>query len=108
MIALALSLSGLLTVLAFVLRFGGASLVRTPRADALHDAADGVPGAARVARLLDGRAARMTDTVTKFGMEYDSIADTVSFGVAPAILAFHAGDFAALGWAGWVLALAIA
>lgn len=31
--------------------------MRTPRADALHDAADGVPGAARVARLLDGRAA---------------------------------------------------
>ena len=57
MIALALSLSGLLAVLAFLLRFGGASLVRTPRADALHDAADGVPGAARVARLLDGRAA---------------------------------------------------
>lgn len=57
MIALALSLSGLLGVLAFFLRFGGASLVRTPRADALHDAADGVPGAARVARLLDGRAA---------------------------------------------------
>ncbi len=57
MIALALTLSGLLGVLAFFLRFGGASLVRTPRADALHDAADGVPGAARVARLLDGRAA---------------------------------------------------
>ena len=57
MIALALSLSGLLAVLAFFLRLGGASLVRTPRADALHDAADGVPGAARVARLLDGRAA---------------------------------------------------
>ena len=56
MIALALSFSGLLAVLAFSLRFGGASLVRTPRADALHDAADGVPGAARVARLLDGRA----------------------------------------------------
>jgi len=57
MIALALSLSGVLAVLAFVLRFGGASLVRTPRAEALHDAADGVPGAARVARRLDGRAA---------------------------------------------------
>ena len=57
MIALALTFSGLLGVLAFFLRFGGASLVRTPRADALHDAADGVPGAARVARLLDGRAA---------------------------------------------------
>ena len=55
MIALALGLSGVLVALAFALRLGGASLVRTPRADALHDAADGVPGAALVARLLDDR-----------------------------------------------------
>jgi CDP-diacylglycerol--serine O-phosphatidyltransferase len=46
----------------------------------------------------------MTDTVTKFGMEYDSIADTVSFGVAPAMIAFHAGHFLELGWTGWVMA----
>ena len=59
---------------------------------------------AAVFDILDGRAARMTGNVSRFGAEYDSIADTVSFGVAPAILAFHAGDFAALGWAGWVLA----
>ena len=54
--------------------------------------------------ILDGRAARMTGNVSRFGAEYDSIADTVSFGVAPAILAFHAGDFVALGWAGGVMA----
>ena len=54
--------------------------------------------------ILDGRAARMTGNVSRFGAEYDSISDTVSFGVAPAILAFHAGSFAALGWAGWVMA----
>ena len=54
--------------------------------------------------ILDGRAARMTDSVTKFGMEYDSIADTVSFGVAPAMIAFHAGHFMDLGWTGWVMA----
>ncbi|MEM9176362.1 MAG: CDP-diacylglycerol--serine O-phosphatidyltransferase [Myxococcota bacterium] len=54
--------------------------------------------------ILDGRAARMTGNVSRFGAEYDSIADTVSFGVAPAILAFYAGDFASLGWAGWVMA----
>jgi CDP-diacylglycerol--serine O-phosphatidyltransferase len=59
---------------------------------------------AAVFDILDGRAARMTGNVSRFGAEYDSIADTVSFGVAPAILAFHAGHFAALGWAGWVLA----
>ncbi|MCP4906721.1 MAG: CDP-diacylglycerol--serine O-phosphatidyltransferase [bacterium] len=54
--------------------------------------------------ILDGRAARMTGNVSRFGAEYDSIADTVSFGVAPAVLAFHAGDLASLGWAGWVMA----
>jgi CDP-diacylglycerol--serine O-phosphatidyltransferase len=59
---------------------------------------------AAVFDILDGRAARMTGNVSRFGAEYDSIADTVSFGVAPAILAFHAGDFMSLGWAGWVLA----
>ena len=59
---------------------------------------------AAVFDILDGRAARMTGNVSRFGAEYDSIADTVSFGVAPAVLAFYAGDFAALGWAGWVMA----
>ncbi|MBW2424345.1 MAG: CDP-diacylglycerol--serine O-phosphatidyltransferase [Deltaproteobacteria bacterium] len=54
--------------------------------------------------ILDGRAARMTGNVSRFGAEYDSIADTVSFGVAPAVLAFYAGDFTSLGWAGWVMA----
>jgi CDP-diacylglycerol--serine O-phosphatidyltransferase len=54
--------------------------------------------------ILDGRAARMTGNVSRFGAEYDSIADTVSFGVAPAVLAFHAGHFADLRWAGGVMA----
>lgn len=54
--------------------------------------------------ILDGRAARMTGNVSRFGAEYDSIADTVSFGVAPAVLAFYAGHFANLGWTGWVMA----
>lgn len=53
---------------------------------------------------LDGRVARMTSATSRFGAEYDSIADTVSFGVAPAILAFNAGAFHELGWTGWVLA----
>ncbi len=54
--------------------------------------------------VLDGRAARYTKSVSKFGMEYDSIADSVSFGVAPAMIAFHAGHFMELGWTGWVMA----
>jgi CDP-diacylglycerol--serine O-phosphatidyltransferase len=53
---------------------------------------------------LDGRVARLTRSTSKFGMEYDSIADTVSFGVAPAILAYSAGSLQELGWTGWVLA----
>ena len=61
---------------------------------------------AAVFDLLDGRAARMTGSVSRFGAEYDSIADTVSFGVAPAVLAFHAGEISSLGWAGWVMVFA--
>ncbi len=57
MIGLALALAGFLTLVAFALRLGGASLVRTPRADALHDSAEGHPGASAAARLLEDRAA---------------------------------------------------
>lgn len=53
---------------------------------------------------LDGRAARLTHSESRFGAEYDSISDTVSFGVAPAVIAFHAGQFLELGWTGWVMA----
>ncbi len=54
--------------------------------------------------VLDGRVARMAGVTSRFGFEYDSIADTVSFGVAPAILAFHTGALQELGWTGLVLA----
>ncbi|MFC6671009.1 CDP-diacylglycerol--serine O-phosphatidyltransferase [Marinobacterium aestuariivivens] len=37
---------------------------------------------------LDGRVARMTNTSSAFGAEYDSLSDMVSFGVAPALVAF--------------------
>ncbi len=37
---------------------------------------------------LDGRVARLTKTTSTFGMEYDSLCDLVSFGVAPALLAY--------------------
>jgi CDP-diacylglycerol--serine O-phosphatidyltransferase len=40
---------------------------------------------------LDGRIARMTNTTSDFGLELDSLADVVTFGVAPAILAFAWG-----------------
>ena len=56
--------------------------------------------AAAVLDALDGRIARMTNSTSKFGAEYDSLADLVSFGVAPAVLAHSWGlsDFARLGW----------
>ncbi|MBX2837358.1 MAG: CDP-diacylglycerol--serine O-phosphatidyltransferase [Gammaproteobacteria bacterium] len=38
---------------------------------------------------FDGRVARMTNTTTAFGAEYDSMADMVSFGVAPALLMYQ-------------------
>lgn len=37
---------------------------------------------------LDGRVARMTNTTSEFGRELDSLADVISFGIAPAILAY--------------------
>jgi CDP-diacylglycerol---serine O-phosphatidyltransferase len=40
---------------------------------------------------LDGRIARMTNTVSDFGREMDSLADCVTFGIAPAVLAFAWG-----------------
>jgi CDP-diacylglycerol--serine O-phosphatidyltransferase len=48
-------------------------------------------GFATLFDLLDGRVARMTNATSEFGLELDSIADVVSFGVAPAVLAFSWG-----------------
>lgn len=52
---------------------------------------------------MDGRVARMTNTQSAFGEQYDSLSDLVSFGVAPALLAYswslnHLGKF------GWICA----
>jgi|SRR6202171_1129959 len=45
-------------------------------------------GVAIVLDSLDGRIARMTGTSSEFGMQFDSLADVVSFGVAPALMAY--------------------
>ena len=49
---------------------------------------------------LDGRIARMTNTSSKFGAEYDSLSDMVSFGVAPALVMFSwaLGELGKFGW----------
>ena len=52
---------------------------------------------------LDGRVARMTNTQSEFGAEYDSMADMVSFGMAPALVAYNWG-LASLGKIGWLAA----
>jgi CDP-diacylglycerol--serine O-phosphatidyltransferase len=59
---------------------------------------------AGICDAFDGRLARLTHSTSRFGVEYDSIADTVSFGVAPAMLAFSAGNLHVLGRTGWVMA----
>ena len=57
-----------------------------------------------VAQLLDGfdgRVARMTNTTSAFGVQYDSLSDMVSFGLAPALVIFSWGlePLGKLGWA---------
>ena len=50
--------------------------------------------------VLDGRIARMTKTTSAFGMQYDSLADVISFGMAPAFLcyAWVLKPFGRVGW----------
>jgi len=57
-------------------------------------------GFAIVLDMLDGRIARLTGTASDFGVEFDSLADVISFGVAPAILSFSWG-LSSLGRLGW-------
>ena len=57
-------------------------------------------GVAIVLDMLDGRIARLTGTSTDFGLQFDSLADVISFGIAPAILSFGWG-LAPLGRLGW-------
>jgi CDP-diacylglycerol--serine O-phosphatidyltransferase len=57
-------------------------------------------GAAYFFDMLDGRIARLTGTASDFGVQLDSLADVVSFGIAPAMLSFAWG-LKALGRLGW-------
>src|SRR5512139_1265052 len=52
---------------------------------------------------LDGRVARWTHTERDFGAEYDSLADMVSFGLAPALV-MYAWALSGLGKLGWLAA----
>jgi len=57
---------------------------------------------ASVFDALDGWVARMTHTATRFGIEMDSLADVISFGVAPAVLVYTwtLSSFGRVGWLG--------
>jgi len=58
--------------------------------------------AAAVLDMMDGGIARATRSTSRFGVEYDSLSDLVSFGVAPAFL-LHASRLAPLGNRAWAL-----
>lgn len=59
---------------------------------------------------LDGRVARLTNTQSDFGAQYDSLADLVSFGVAPALLVYEwsLSDLGRIGWLAAFIFLACA
>ncbi len=59
--------------------------------------------AANVFDVLDGRVARVTKTTSEFGSQYDSLADLVAFGVAPAFL-FYRFALSPWGTFGWLAA----
>jgi CDP-diacylglycerol--serine O-phosphatidyltransferase len=63
--------------------------------------------AAMILDGLDGRVARMTQTQTAFGGEYDSLSDMVSFGVAPALVMYE-WSLHSLGKLGWLAAFVFA
>ena len=88
---------------------GHACVVDTPRVVEFETAAPFI-GLAIVLDMLDGRIARLTRTESAFGKEFDSLADVVSFGIAPAILAFAWGlsPLGRLGWAAGFLYVAAA
>lgn len=52
---------------------------------------------------LDGRVARLTNTQSEFGAEYDSLSDMVSFGLAPALVMYQ-WSLSSLGKIGWLAA----
>jgi CDP-diacylglycerol--serine O-phosphatidyltransferase len=77
---------------------GYACIVHATRGD--YERAALFVGVAMILDTLDGFIARLTNSSTAFGVQLDSLADIVSFGLAPAILAFTWG-LSPLGRVGW-------
>jgi len=79
--------------------FGFFSIVRS-----LHGQFGWAAGAiflAAIFDVLDGRVARLTKGTSEFGVQYDSLCDAVSFGVAPAFMMYQYG-LGEMGRVGWV------
>jgi len=72
------------------------AIVATLREDYLIAA--GAVLVAQVFDALDGRIARLTQTSSSFGVQYDSLADLIAFGVAPGVLAYR---WALEPWGAW-------
>jgi CDP-diacylglycerol--serine O-phosphatidyltransferase len=80
--------------------FGFFSIIKSLQGDFVY-AASAILLAA-VFDMLDGRVARLTKSTSEFGVQYDSLCDIVSFGVAPAFLMYQ-GGLNSLGRFGWVV-----
>lgn len=87
---------------------GYASIIHATRGD--FETAALLIGVAMVLDTLDGYFARLTHSSTDFGVQLDSLADVISFGMAPAVLAFTWGlwPLRRLGWAAGFIYVAAA
>lgn len=69
----------------------------------MFDVAGSAVFIAMVADSLDGRVARLTNTETAFGAEFDSLSDLIAFGLAPALL-IYTWSLVHIGKVGWLVA----
>ena len=81
----------------------GATGIRFALNQDWHDAVAAIVFA-MIFDMLDGRAARMLGADTRFGGQLDSLADLVSFGIAPGVI-MYVWSLQAMGTAGWIAAL---
>jgi CDP-diacylglycerol--serine O-phosphatidyltransferase len=81
----------------------GATAIRFAWMGDWHDAVAAIVFA-MIFDMLDGRAARLFGADTRFGAQLDSLADLVSFGVAPGIV-MYSWSLSRMGIAGWIVAL---
>ncbi|HEV7396490.1 MAG TPA: phosphatidylcholine/phosphatidylserine synthase [Pyrinomonadaceae bacterium] len=87
---------GFFTVMSSLRAFQLIAMGDVSRATAYLDNGAKAIGWALLFDMLDGRIARMTKTTTEIGVQLDSLADVVTFGIAPAVLAYVWGYGASL------------